>query len=75
MRIINDPAKILREARATECFPIINRGKLWYDFLTPSQIVELKKWYQAWLDAPETLVRPKKPSWLNDKLIEEETIL
>lgn len=69
---ILDPAKHLRELRAKVCFPVINRGKLWYDRLTPLQLGELKSWYQEWLDAPSTLVYPEAPSWLNDKLSEEE---
>lgn len=55
---------IIRHRRETECFPIINRGSLWYDSLTAEQKAELATWYQAWLDAPETLVVPQKPSWL-----------
>lgn len=69
------PADTFRLARAEECFPIINRGKLWYDTLTPIQLGELKAWYHAWLDAPETLVYPKRPAWLNDKVSEEEILL
>lgn len=55
---------LLREQREIECFPIVNRGKLWYDKLTERQINELDKWYQAWLDVTETKVIPIKPSWL-----------
>lgn len=54
----------LRIQRATECFPIINRGQLWYETLTDEQKTELKEWYNAWLDVTETLVVPTKPSWL-----------
>lgn len=72
---VANPAKTMREARARVCFPVINRGKLWYDRLTPLQLGELKSWYQAWLDAPKTLVYPAEPAWLNDKLTEEEIIL
>jgi hypothetical protein len=54
----------LRQLREKECYPIINRGTLWYNLLSESQKVELKEWYQAWLDITETLVKPKKPSWL-----------
>ena len=75
LHFIPDPAKKLREAREYVCFPVINRGKLWYDRLTPMQLGELKSWYQAWLDAPETLTYPVAPAWLNDKLSEEEIIL
>lgn len=55
----------LRQLREKECYPIINRGTLWYNLLSESQKVELKEWYQAWLDITETLVKPKKPSWLD----------
>ena len=55
----------LRYERQNECFSIINRGKLWYDTLTPQQLEELKKWYQQWLDVTKTKVIPSKPSWLD----------
>ena len=54
----------LRKQRETECFPIINRGNLWYETLTNTQKEELKVWYKAWLDVTETLIVPIKPSWL-----------
>lgn len=54
----------LRRRREVECFPIINRGKLWYDSLTPYQISELNDWYNAWLKITETLKIPVKPEWL-----------
>ncbi len=54
----------LRQRREVECFPIVNRGKLWYDSLTPCQISELKDWYDAWLQITETLRVPEKPEWL-----------
>lgn len=54
----------LRIQREKECFPIINRGQLWYSMLTAAQYTELQTWYQAWLDVTETLVIPEKPSWL-----------
>lgn len=54
----------IKERREKECFPIINRGQLWYEMLTKEQVKELKKWYQAWLDAPKTLVIPESPEWL-----------
>lgn len=54
----------LRNQREAECFPIINRGKLWYDNLTTEQIAELNEWYNAWLDVTETKVIPTRPSWL-----------
>ena len=54
----------LRAKRKTECFPIVNRGQLWYDKLTEEQMVELKEWYIAWLDVTDTLVVPNKPNWI-----------
>ena len=58
-------AEEIRRQRETECFPIINRGKLWYNKLTEGQAHELESWYRAWLDAPTTLYIPQKPYWLN----------
>lgn len=57
-------SNIIRHRREAECFPVINRGSLWYDSLTAEQKAELKTWYEAWLDAPETLVVPTKPNWI-----------
>ena len=54
----------LRVQRESECFPIVNRGHLWYERLTLEQIAELKIWYQAWLDVTATKIVPTKPSWL-----------
>lgn len=54
----------LRYQREIECFPIINRGKLWYDNLTESQLAELNEWYNAWLNVTDSKVIPQKPSWL-----------
>ena len=54
----------LRAKRETECFPIINRGQLWYETLTEEQRTELKEWYRAWLDVTDTLQVPTKLSWL-----------
>lgn len=54
----------LRAKRETECFPIVNRGQLWYDTLTETQLNELNTWYHEWLDVTETLVIPTKPDWL-----------
>lgn len=55
----------IRRQRETECFPIINRGQLWYANLSPEQLAELSNWYSNWLDAPETLTIPDAPGWLN----------
>ena len=54
----------LRERRAAECFPIVNRGVLWYEKLTAEQKTELSAWYEAWLDAPQTGTAPEKPTWV-----------
>ena len=54
-----------RKRREVECFPIINRGQLWYDTLSAAQLAELKTWYQSWLDGTNTQSIPEKPAWLN----------
>lgn len=54
----------LRFQREEECFPIINRGQLWYNNLSGDQLQELNEWYRAWLDVTETRVVPTKPSWV-----------
>lgn len=54
----------IRYNREQKCFPIINRGKLWYDKLTDEQLKELGKWYEAWLNAPETMIEPDDLEWL-----------
>jgi hypothetical protein len=53
-----------RARRESECFPVINRGQLWYDRLTEGQKSELSAWYQAWLDVTETKTVPDKPAWI-----------
>ena len=53
-----------RQQREKDCFPIINRGELWYDRLTDLQREELQLWYQAWLDVTKTQTIPVKPEWL-----------
>ena len=55
----------LRLKRQQECFPIINRGQLWYNKLSSEQIQELNQWYCNWLNVTETKVEPSKPEWLN----------
>lgn len=77
MKILSEEERlsVFRKQRETECFPIINRGKLWYDCLNSEQLAELKKWYHEWLNVTETLVIPVKPKWLKDKIEEEEIIL
>lgn len=54
----------LRELREKECFPIINRGVMWYETLTQEQTYELKDWYNAWLNVTETKQVPEKPEWI-----------
>ena len=54
----------LRYKREKQCFPIINRGALWYGRLSDEQKVELDAWYQAWLNVTETKVVPNVPEWL-----------
>lgn len=53
-----------RQQREKDCFPIINRGELWYERLTDQQREELQFWYQAWLDVTKTHTVPAKPEWL-----------
>lgn len=60
-KILKDEIRMKREF---ECFPIINRGELWYKSLTESQLADLSKWYKSWLDAPETEMIPVKPNWI-----------
>lgn len=62
----------LKNRRQLECFPIINRGVLWYNKLSNEQYIELRNWYNAWLNVTETLVVPKEPDWLHKKLSDEE---
>jgi hypothetical protein len=54
----------LRSQREKKCFPIINRGALWYNHLSGQQRAELNAWYQAWLNVTETKVEPETPEWL-----------
>lgn len=58
----------IRSDRLEICFPVINRGQLWYDILTNEQKKELAAWYQAWLDATETLKEPEMPDWLKEMM-------
>ena len=64
----------LRSRRETECFTVINRGKLWYNKLSFEQLSELKDWYEKWLNVTDTLVIPTAPIWINNKIIEEDII-
>jgi hypothetical protein len=51
----------MRKLRVSECFPIINRGALWYNSLTETQKEELEIWYNAWLNVTISNVIPQKP--------------
>ena len=55
----------LRSQREKVCYPIINRGALWYQMLSDEQKDELNVWYQAWLDVTTTKVIPEAPKWLH----------
>lgn len=70
----NEKNKI-RKARDTECFPVVNRGYAWYCLLSYEQLNELKSWYKAWLDAPDTKVIPQAPAWINEKITDTEEII
>lgn len=60
-----DALALLRGRRKTECFPVINRGQLWYAQLTEAQATELADWYRAWLDVTESRVIPDPPAWID----------
>jgi len=60
----DEQLETLRSYREEICFPIINRGQLWYDTLTTKQKEELVTWYKAWLDITETKQEPLAPEWL-----------
>lgn len=64
----------LRKLRYYTCFPVVDRGKLWYDDLSDEQYEELRVWRQKWLDVTETLSVPVTPDWVN-KSLEGGTIL
>ena len=55
----------LRARREAECFPVINRGQLWYEKLSDEQRAELSAWYQDWLDVTETKTAPQEPEWID----------
>lgn len=60
-----DRQNAIRARRERECYSVINRGQLWYEGVSIAHLVELRKWYKAWLDAPATLIIPDKPDWLD----------
>lgn len=59
--------EVIRKRRMDECFSVVNRGKFFYESLSPEETDELRRWYYAWLDAPATKVIPEKPAWLDGK--------
>ena len=61
---VEEQREYIRQLRVSKCFPIINRGELWYSKLTQEQISELSVWYEAWLDAPQTGIIPSIPTWI-----------
>lgn len=61
--IDEDQRGSIRYRRVKECFEIVDRP-LWLESLTEKQRAEIKAWYQSWLDAPDTLVVPEKPSFI-----------
>lgn len=63
----------LRKRRELECFPIVNRGFLWYERLSQEQLSELEDWYQKWLDVTITGEVPMAPTWINDKTYKKES--
>ena len=67
--------ELIRHRREKECFPIINRGRLWYDLLSQKQEDELFNWYLMWLDAPATKVVPEPLTWVNNKIEKTEDVL
>lgn len=71
MKIVSEENKqkdFLRARRNIECFPIINRGQLWYTTLTQEQLTELNEWYRAWLDVTDTKVVPERPDFLDSPI-------
>lgn len=54
----------IRRQRQIQCFSIMDRSKFWYESLTLEQQQELREWYNAWLEAPETGIIPEKLDWL-----------
>lgn len=64
-RSIDEQKNILRRLRKNRVFPIINRSQMWFNSLNEQQKQDIQTWYQEWLDAPNTLVIPKRPNWLD----------
>ena len=63
----------LRFERQMQCFEIINRGEMFWNYLwakyTPEDIAikkqEIQAWYNNWLDVTNTKIIPSKPIWLD----------
>jgi len=64
-RPIDEQKNIIRRLRKNRVFPIINRSQMWFNSLTEEQKQDIQIWYQDWLNAPQTLKMPKRPSWLD----------
>lgn len=64
-----------RKIRAKYCFPIINRGRLWYERLSYSQESQLREWYDDWLRITDTYKVPDCPEWINKQLEGEDILL
>lgn len=60
----NEIQEELRKKREEICFPIVNRGKVWYNLLNEEQLKELETWYNDWLNVTETLKEPILPLWI-----------
>lgn len=63
-RTIEEQKNIIRRLRMNRVFPVINRSQMWFNSLTEQQKQDIQNWYQEWLDAPDNLVIPERPSWL-----------
>ena len=63
--VVEEMRTELRLRREKECFSVINRGQLWYEGVSLTQLLELRQWYKAWLNVTETMVVPEKPAWLD----------
>lgn len=64
-RPIDEQKNIIRRLRKNRVFPIINRSQMWFNSLSEQQKQDIQIWYQQWLDAPNTLIMPKRPNWLD----------
>ena len=62
--LFHDQREEIRRKRKVYCFKIINRGPIWFNSLPEAKQQQVRVWYQAWLDAPETLIIPNNPYWL-----------